>query len=438
MRTSSAGSNGRRGSRPGTVDDHIVEEGVDTSVLTLKIFLRKCESDRWLESMGFTREADRKAVKDTKHGALDAKQRFKFINYYKDSSDARSIEHCVKDSEEKLTNMVAKRYRNNPKRVHAIAHDLCSSKFPITGAQVERFFKKYDGKPAMAQENVHKELVNIKTTSTRSEEKECYQILKSGISRVGVLLNNLGVAELTATLNVAIEAAEGVIKRGHEEETRREVEKKGLGEEAAAAEEEAKRAEEKKKLEELKKKGGKMPGVKMPGAKMPGVDRRQSVIAEKGGVVLGQMLSGEEGLGGAVHHSGHEAKAGLILRRDAVQGVIDWWNSTLLLQKRFRGFKQRKAYRIMNEDRAKAATKLQASVRSFIFVKKFTKYLQSQYNSQVEQLWSDEESAFYWFDKKTQTSVWDEPAVPYRPMIRDKFTQQLMQVRSSEERRQRL
>ena len=425
-RTNSQGSDGgsRRGSRPGTVDDHHVAEadGVDDSILTLKIFLRRCESDRWLENIGFTREADRRAIKDMKHGGLEAKQKFKFLNYYKNSSDPRSIRHCVEDSEDVMTALVTKRYKNNPKRVHAIVHELCSSKFPITGAQVERFFKKYDGKPAMAQENVRKELVDVKTTSGRAEEKECYEILKSGINRVGVLLNNLGVAELTAALNEAVGAAEKVIQDGKAEEKRREEEKKRLEEE-----EEKEKEEKEEKLEKGRRES------KMPGAKLPGAGNRRSSEAERRASVAAAGLLGGEGAAGGhkqhvVHPSGHEAKAGLILRRDAIQLVIDWWNSTLLLQKRFRGFKQRKAYRAMQADRARAATKLQGGVRTFIFVKKLTKYLQSQYNSSIEQLWSDEESAFYWFDKRSQSSVWEEPKEPYRPMIRDKFTQQLMQA----------
>ncbi|GMH56705.1 hypothetical protein TrRE_jg4376, partial [Triparma retinervis] len=430
-RSNSQGSDGgsRKGSRPGTVDDHHVAEadGVDTSILTLKIFLRRCESDRWLESMGFTKESDRRAIKDMKHGSLEARQKFKFLNYYKNASDPRSIRHCVEDSEDLITTLVTKRYRNNPKRVHAIVHELCSSNYPITGAQVERFFKKYDGKPAMAQENVRKELVDVKTTSGRAEEKECYEILKSGISRVGVLLNNLGVAELTTTLNEAIGAAEKVIEDGKVEEKRREEEKKRLEEEEKAEKE----GEEKEKAEKERRVS------KMPGAKLPGAGNRRSSEAERRASSAAAGLFGGEGAGGllgqnnkhhVVHPSGHEAKAGLILRRDAIQLVIDWWNSTLLLQKRFRGFKQRKAYRAMQAERAKAATKLQGGVRTFIFVKKLTKYLQSQYSSKIEQLWSDEESAFYWFDKKSQTSVWEEPQQPYRPMIRDKFTQQLMQA----------
>jgi hypothetical protein len=41
-------------------------------------------------------------------------------------------------------------------------------------------------------------------------------------------------------------------------------------------------------------------------------------------------------------------------------------------------------------------------------------------------MWDAENGAFYFFNAKAQISTWEEPSVPYRPMVRDRFTQLLV------------
>ena len=406
-RSSSAHSQGsdresNEGSRRGSTRGGEAEKSHDT-VLNLSVFLRKCDNDSWLASMGFKKERDRNIIKDMKRSTAEAKMNFGFLNYYIDEHDPRSMTHCIQDSKDTLYKLVLRRYKNNPQRVAAIVEEMCKSKFPVTVGQVKRFFSKYEGKPAMAQENVRKELVDVKTTSLRAEEKMSYDVLKSGISRASVLLNNLGVAELTSRLTDAVEAAESVIKRGTEEEKKR------------LHQEKEKDKEKEKDREKSAHAKNSSPPAPSRNVSMVGLERRQSHAA------ISVTNS-------TIPHSGHEAKGLLILRRDAVQLVINWWNSTLLLQRRFRGHRQRNIYRSMREDRKVAATKLQGFVRTHIIVKKLKRYLQKQYNSDIEQLWSDEVAGFYWYNKKTTEAMWEEPGVPYRPMIRDRFTQQLMQA----------
>ena len=126
------------------------------------------------------------------------------------------------------------------------------------------------------------------------------------------------------------------------------------------------------------------------------------------------------GGGDGVPHSGHEAKAALILRRDAVQVVIDWWNSTLLCQKSFRGHQQLVKYRETKAMRAKAATTMSGFFRTHLFAKKYKKYLLRQQKSHWEQLWDEDAACFYWFNKSTSDNTWEEPNIPYRPMLRDR------------------
>lgn len=52
----------------------------------------------------------------------------------------------------------------------------------------------------------------------------------------------------------------------------------------------------------------------------------------------------------------------------------------------------------------------------------------AQMSSDWEQMWSKEEKIFYYYHKKTGESVWEEPQIPYRPMIRDRYTGRLIQA----------
>ena len=56
------------------------------------------------------------------------------------------------------------------------------------------------------------------------------------------------------------------------------------------------------------------------------------------------------------------------------------------------------------------------------------RYLVSQQQSLWEELWSDAENVFYYFHKATGEALWHAPEVPFRPMVRDRFTQRLMQA----------
>ncbi len=55
-------------------------------------------------------------------------------------------------------------------------------------------------------------------------------------------------------------------------------------------------------------------------------------------------------------------------------------------------------------------------------------YLLTQQQSPWEELWSEGEGVFYYYHKVQGQSIWNPPVVPYRPMVRDRFTQRLMQA----------
>jgi len=399
------------------------DDGGGVHALTLEIFLKKCKSDNWLKLIGFKNPSDRHLIHGMANNSIETANGFKFLNYYDNESDKRSIKMCIKDNRETLYKIVLKKYKNNPNRVEKIVEELQKSSYPITLQQLTTFLNRYEGKPAMAQENVLREMVNIKTTSNVKDEKMAFTILKSGIDRVNILLKNLGVTALTDRLENCIQQATAVMQEGEE------------AEKAWLVQEEAE--EERRKIEAASTKGRR--ASKIYGSPKGGSEGRKlsvmtpmNKVGGRGEGLIGMLGGGAARAGTAAaeekQHSGHEAKAGLILRKEGCQVVINWWNSSLLCQKRFRGHRQLEKYNALVKQRSKMATVIQSNVRQKIFAKNLWNHLKKQQFSQWEQLFNEDENCFYWYNKKTQLSVWEEPNVPFRPMIRDRFTQKLMQA----------
>ena len=86
--------------------------------LTLEVFLKKCKSDNWLKLMGFKSATDRSLVHSMANKAIEAANGFKFLNYYENEHDLRSIKMVIKDKRENLYKIVLKKYKNNPKLLH--------------------------------------------------------------------------------------------------------------------------------------------------------------------------------------------------------------------------------------------------------------------------------------------------------------------------------
>jgi hypothetical protein len=55
-------------------------------------------------------------------------------------------------------------------------------------------------------------------------------------------------------------------------------------------------------------------------------------------------------------------------------------------------------------------------------------YMLEQQASDWEQLWSRDERCFYYYNKRTGESRWEEPEGPYRPIVRDSYTGKLVQA----------
>jgi len=125
--------------------------------------------------------------------------------------------------------------------------------------------------------------------------------------------------------------------------------------------------------------------------------------------------------------SEHAAKAALILRKGALQYVLDAWNFCVKIQKHIRRFICSKRFQVQLTQQNQSALKLQALMHSKI-AKAYAEKLKKQQKSSWEQLWSDTAKAFYWFNKDTESASWDEPNEPYRPLVADRQTLKLIQA----------
>ena len=68
---------------------------------------------------------------------------------------------------------------------------------PVTGAQLQHFLQRFDGKPGDAQAHCDELLVNVVTTAVAADEHRALDVLRSGASaRVSALLGNLHVLGL--------------------------------------------------------------------------------------------------------------------------------------------------------------------------------------------------------------------------------------------------
>ena len=101
--------------------------------------------------------------------------------------------------------------------------------------------------------------------------------------------------------------------------------------------------------------------------------------------------------------------------------------ATERLQTFMRCYLQQRRWAVYIRARETTALKVQCLWRGHV-ARDLARYLEMQQQSLWEELWSDEENVFYYYHKPTGEALWHAPEVPYRPMVRDRFTQRLMQA----------
>ena len=143
--------------------------------------------------------------------------------------------------------------------------------------------------------------------------------------------------------------------------------------------------------------------------------------ADAGAVAISQLASA------GVKASGHAGKAALLLRVEALEAAKRWWHATEKLQTAYRAHVAKVAWQRFLAARDGSCLKIQRLYRGHQ-MRELATFYRRQQRSQWEELWSEDEGVFYYFHKTTGEALWSPPEVPYRPMIRDRFTQRLMQA----------
>jgi hypothetical protein len=380
--------------------------------------LRRVKGVDDLADFGIERPPDRRLVFRYKNSNDEAtREAQRFLNYYSGVDDPRSMRECVSTSRATLHRLLNTKFKANPKRVNTMADALILSHFPLCASQMREFLEQMDGKPAMAQDNIGM-LVDIPTTHTASMELRAFKVLRGGAKRLAVLASNLHVGLLVRELEAVLARAERIRRGG----SRRHEEGAAAGE-PLLLEDGGKSAKGGGGAAAMSGGGGGSAGGALVVADGSGGGR--GVEEEQQQLVEAIDWDDENAVDDST--SGHVAKAALLLRVEVFEAVKKWWAATERLQTFMRCYLEQNRWRVYIAARESTALLLQCLWRGHV-AREMGRYLRLQQESMWEELWSDAENVFYYFHKPTEEALWHPPEVPYRPMVRDRFTQRLMQA----------
>ena len=82
----------------------------------------------------------------------EKQKKLSFFNYYTHPDDPRSIQDCIRDSEETLFKKFSRVVKTGASRTRAAVQVVAGqSLFPHTHQQVDAYLKKYGDKPELAR-----------------------------------------------------------------------------------------------------------------------------------------------------------------------------------------------------------------------------------------------------------------------------------------------
>ena len=343
--------------------------------------LRHASMDELEKEYAIERAVDQRLLMSLRyHEAPAAIEELEFINGYSGPHDTRTMRECIEASRPKLHDRLSAAYKGNPTRVEKMVEELVSSHFPVTQAQLRAFLSEYEGKPAMAQDHVG-DLVDVPTTHTGDQERACLEVMKSGARRLIVLASNLGVGMLKKELELVLARADKVLETGVDPGHRTAKQHQLL--EAAPSE---------------------------------------APTSSSASLALALGRDGAD-----PSRSGFAAKAALLLRVEVLEASKRWWLGTIKLQTAYRSHLARRAWKVFLKTRSSTALLIQSLFRGHQ-ARLLAAFYRRQQQSMWEELWSEEEGVFYYFNTGNGEALWNPPLVAYRPMVRDRFTQVLMQA----------
>ncbi len=126
--------------------------------------------------------------------------------------------------------------------------------------------------------------------------------------------------------------------------------------------------------------------------------------------------------------TGPEAKAALALRVEVMDYALLVVLSAIVIQRNVRRYLLSKKWRELLHRRFEAVNLLLRVTRRYIAYRLCSR-LRAQQTAEWEQLWDSKRNLLYYYNRYTGKATWEEPSgVPIRPLVRDKFSAQLIQA----------
>ena len=124
---------------------------------------------------------------------------------------------------------------------------------------------------------------------------------------------------------------------------------------------------------------------------------------------------------------GLEGRAAHLLRTRVFEYLIAVRRSIRLIQKTVRGFIKRSKFKVLMKRRFRGVRLLQRWLRG-CSDRRLARALRIEQVSDWEQMWDPMREIVYFFNHVTGKSTYMEPRVPYRPLVRDRRSQALVQA----------
>eukprot|EP00605_Chrysophyceae_sp_TOSAG23-4_P001261 GSChrysophyteH1.ASY1.ANO1.1372.1 assembled CDS len=164
------------------------------------------------------------------------------------------------------------------------------------------------------------------------------------------------------------------------------------------------------------------------GLKVKQVEERRTTIIKKAGKDQKDMKTKDaENKKGRDLCSGPEARAALILRIKVMEYLQKVLWATGILQRQLRGFTKKSSVWSVIRRRRNAISLIQRTMRGCMD-RAIAIDLREQQTSPWEQLWDANRELVYYYNRSTGKSTYLEPAQAYRPLVRDRLSQALVQA----------
>ena len=135
----------------------------------------------------------------------------RFINYYSSYDDPRSITKCIRESEEKILQILITAFPSSSTRTRQSAKIIFESLYPHSQKQIDTLIKKYADNPELFREKLI-ELKNKPTTHTWEEEEKAFKILNRACFKISALLARMKLKNMKSTVDKFRDKANDIIE----------------------------------------------------------------------------------------------------------------------------------------------------------------------------------------------------------------------------------